>query len=119
MKNWLPPLSNMAYGICFDLDNGEGIEYVCGVEVSEDTDASDLPKDFELKKLPSFTYAVFDHEGHVSAIRQTCDAIWKDWLPESGYEKPKEADCFFERYGEEYDPQAGKGDIEIWIPVEV
>lgn len=28
------------------------------------------------------------------------------------------SDFFFERYGENYDAQAGKGDIEIWIPVD-
>lgn len=106
-----------AYGICFDIDGGKGIEYVCGVEVPEDTSNSDLPGELELKQLSSFTYAVFEHEGHVSGIRQTCDAIWKEWLPESGYKKPDSADFFFERYGENFDPRKGKGDIEIWIPV--
>jgi len=109
---------NVAYGVCFDLKNGKGIEYLCGVEVSDDAEISDLPDNFVLKQLPSLTYAVFDHEGPVSAIRQTCDAIWKEWLPESGYEKPRASDFFFERYGEDYDARAGKGDIEIWIPVE-
>lgn len=108
---------NVAYGICFDLDNGKGIEYLCGVEVSDNTEVSALPNNFVLKQLPSFTYAVFEHEGHVSSIRKTCDAIWKEWIPESGYKKPEEADFFFERYGEDFDPQKGKGDIEIWIPV--
>lgn len=110
---------NVAYGICFDLENGKGIEYMCGVEVSDDTKTSDLPDNFVLKQLPTLTYAVFDHDGHVSTIQETCDVIWKEWLPESGYKKPEEADSFFERYGENYNPQKGKGDIEIWIPVEV
>ncbi|SHF81590.1 AraC family transcriptional regulator [Fodinibius roseus] len=109
---------NVAYGVCFDLDDGKGIEYLCGVEVTGDTVASDLPNNFELRQLPSFTYVVFDHKGHVSEIRQTCDVIWKEWLPGSDYDKPEEADFFFERYGENYDAQAGKGDIEIWIPVD-
>lgn len=109
---------DVAYGICFDLDKGKGIEYLCGVEVSEDTTASDLPDNFELRQLSSFSYAVFDHDGHVSTIQQTCDIIWKEWLPASGYEKPDEADFFFERYGEGFDARTGKGDIEIWIPIE-
>lgn len=108
---------DVAYGICFDLDEGNGIEYLCGVKVSDDTEASELPDDFEMRQLPAFSYAVFEHEGHVSSIRKTCDAIWKEWIPESGYEKPDEADFFFERYGEGFDAQTGKGDIEIWIPV--
>jgi AraC family transcriptional regulator len=24
---------------------------------------------------------------------------------------------FFERYGEEFDPQTGMGGIEVWIPI--
>ncbi|MFH5831966.1 GyrI-like domain-containing protein [Halalkalibaculum sp. DA3122] len=69
---------NVAYGVCFDLDNGKGIEYLCGVEVSKDTSASDLPQNFELRQLPSYTYAVFEHDAHVSEIQQTCDIIWKE-----------------------------------------
>lgn len=106
---------NVAYGLCYDLHNGKGIEYICGVEVS---DAANLPENFVQKDLPSFIYAVFEHEGHVSSIRQTCDDIYKKWIPESGYEKPENADFFFERYGENFDPKAGAGDIEIWIPVQ-
>ncbi|MDR8393738.1 effector binding domain-containing protein [Aliifodinibius sp. S!AR15-10] len=94
-----------------------GIEYVCGVEVSDDIEASDLPENIELKQLPSFSYAVFQHEGHVSIIRQTCDAIFQEWVPQSGYEKPQDADFFFEQYGEDFDPQKGTSDIEIWIPI--
>lgn len=107
----------MVCGVCFDLDNGEGIEYLYGVEVPDDADASELADNFELRKLSSFTYAIFNHEGHVSGNRQTCDVIWKEWLPESGYSNSKAADFFFERYGGNYDTQAGKGGIEIWIPV--
>lgn len=109
---------NTAYGLCFDIDDGKGIEYVCGMEISEDVDETDLPDKLITKNLPSLTYAIFEHEGHVSGIRQTCDAIWQEWLPQSGYQKPDQADFFFERYGEDFAPQKGKGDIEIWIPVE-
>lgn len=105
---------NMAYGLCFDIDNGKGIEYVCGVEVADD---KNLPENFVLKKLPSFTYAVFEHKGHVSGIHQTCDTILQEWIPDSGYAKPGDADFFFERYGEKFDPEKGIGDIEIWIPI--
>jgi len=108
---------NVAYGICFDLENGNGIEYLIGVEVSGNTDASDLPDNFELRQLPPLSYAVFNHDGPVSEIQQTCDNIWKSWMPESDYEKAEETDFFFERYGEKFDPEKGKNDIEIWIPV--
>lgn len=106
---------NAAFGLCFDLDGGKGIEYVCGMEIS---DNGKLPEGFIRKELPSLDYAVFDHKGHISGIRQTCDAIWQEWIPVSGYNKPDEADFFFERYGEGFDPKKGIGDIEIWVPVE-
>lgn len=109
--------SKETYGVCFDMDNGKGIEYLCGVEVSDDVITADLPENFVIRKLPPFTYAVFDHHGHVSQIQQTCDAIWKEWTPDSGYSRPENADFFFERYGEKFDPRKGTGDIEIWIPV--
>ncbi|MEX0771852.1 MAG: GyrI-like domain-containing protein [Balneolales bacterium] len=105
---------NTAYGLCIDLNNGKGIEYVCGVEV---TDIKRLPEPFTHKELPPQKYAVFAHEGHISTIPQTCDAIWKEWTPGSGYEKPEDADFFFERYGEGFDPKKGFGDIEVWVPV--
>lgn len=108
---------NVAFGFCFDLDNNKGFKYVCGVEISDDTKASELPGDLELKQLPSFSYAVFEHRGHVSGIRQTCDAIFQQWIPETDYVKPDDADFFYERYGEEFDPQKGIGDVEIWIPM--
>ncbi len=108
-------IDNIAYGLCFDMNNGQGIEYVTGVEVS---DAKKLPENFITKKLPSFDYAIFQHKGHVSGIPQTCDVIWKEWIPKTKFEKPEESDFFFfERYGEEFDPETGTGDIEIWVPV--
>lgn len=107
--------SDVAYGLCFDLEDGKGIEYVCGIEVSG---IEVLPDQLVYKQLPASRYAVFPHYGHVSSIRQTIDSIRKKWLPESSYWVPDDADYFFERYGEQFDAQTGTGDIEIWIPVE-
>jgi AraC family transcriptional regulator len=46
------------------------------------------------------------------------DAIWA-WFPTSGLEHVQTpgAPAFFERYGEEFDPQSGMGGIEVWVPV--
>ncbi len=109
---------NVAYGLCIDRKNGNGFEYVCGVEISEEMDASELPEGLELKQLPSFSYAVFEHNGHVSTIRQTCDAIFHQWIPDTDFRKPENANFFFERYGQEFDPGKGLGGMEIWIPVD-
>lgn len=102
------------YGLCYDMDGGEELKYLCGVEVS---DTEDLPDSFTHKRVPPQTYAVFVHEGSVATLPQTLDAI-SEWLPESDYEAPDDVDFFFERYDERFDPQAGTGVIEVWMPIE-
>ena len=66
-------------------------------------------------ELESQTYLVFDHTSHVSSVRETCAAIWSNWLPNSDV-KVIEAP-WFERYGKSFDPITGNGGLEIWIPI--
>jgi AraC family transcriptional regulator len=104
------------YGLSFNCCGGaDELEYLAGFEVS---DSSDLPKELSCVSIPAQKYAVFSHPGHVSELHQTCQQIEK-WLPQSGYEHVKASDApdFFERYGEEFDPETGRGDIEIWVPI--
>jgi len=104
----------VAYGVVTDA--GSGIAYLAGVEVS---DASGLPDGFTHVSLPAQRYAVFEHKGHVTKLKDTMTAIWENWLPTSGHEHARTAGApaFFERYGEEFDPQTGTGGIEVWVPV--
>lgn len=97
------------------MDGDSDFQYLCGVQVSDPEDLSDA---FTYKRLPSETYAIFLHDGHVSTLRQTHDAI-AEWLPASEYERPDDVDFFFERYDERFDPQSGTGEIEVWLPIEV
>lgn len=105
------------YGLCFNCLSGEGdSEYLAGVEVSG---FSGLPSELSQVSIPPQRYLVFPHREHVSKLWQTCERIGK-WLPQSGH---KVADAgggapeFFERYGEDFDPQTGTGGIEVWIPI--
>jgi len=63
---------------------------------------------------------IFSHPEHVSKLSSTIGTILNNWLPKSGYEighpGPDMPD-FFERYGEESDPQTGMGGIEVWVPI--
>jgi AraC family transcriptional regulator len=107
-----------AYGVGFNfVKTPFGFDYMCAVEISA---AGQLPGDFTTAEIPAQRYAIFRHDGHVSRIRDTIDAIWNKWLPNSGHravvgqpEKP----YMIERYGEGFDPQAGMGDLELWIPL--
>jgi AraC family transcriptional regulator len=103
-------IGRAAFGV-ISAGGGNGIDYLTGVMVS---DLAELPADFSHIELPPRRYAVFPHRGHVSTLRQTIHAIW-NLLPQSGHEAA--TDCFFERYGEGFDPRTGTGDIEVWVPV--
>ena len=106
-----------AYGLCFNTLSAKGVDYLTGVEVSS---SSGLPDEFNIVTIPAQRYAVFSHRGHVSTLRETCDAIGRTWLPESGHEVARQAagtPDFFERYGEEFDPRTGMGGIEVWVPI--
>jgi len=105
-------VGRIGYGVCRDGDDDGNFEYVCGAQVS---DFSDLPPEFTRVRLAPQRYAVFSHEGHVSGIKATMNAIWNGWLPHSGHQA---ADApLFERYGEEFDGRSGLGGFEIWLPV--
>ena len=97
------------YGVC--RVDGEGMEYICGVEVSGFTD---IPPALTRVRIPEKRYAVFTHRGHISQSRDTWQAILKQWLPASGYLAANTPE--FERYSEEFDARTGVG-LEIWIPL--
>ncbi|HSE32051.1 MAG TPA: GyrI-like domain-containing protein [Pyrinomonadaceae bacterium] len=99
------------YGVCYNVSGGE-FDYLTGVEVSK---TSELPDELTFIRIPSQKYAVFVHREHISKIKDTIDAIGKEWLPSAGV-VPTGDPTFFERY-ENYDPATGTGDIQIWVPV--
>jgi AraC family transcriptional regulator len=74
-----------------------------------------LPAGISRLEVPSQQYAVFTDKGHISGIRSTISAIWKDWFPSSGYQSVNAPSL--ERYGLEFDPRTGRGGFEIWVPV--
>ena len=105
-------VGNVAYGVSHNNDDAGGFDYVVAVEVAN---FGSLPKDFTRMRIAEQRYAVFAHDGHVSAVQGTFMAIFNDWLPGSSY---RMADApLFERYDEFFDAGTGAGGFEIWIPV--
>lgn len=110
------PIANqteqVAYGVNCQTDMDAGtFEYMVAGEVPDFVDGDG----WDRLVLPPAHYAVFPHEGPVSTIGQTYQAIFGQWAPSSGYqleEKP-----IYERYGPGYDVQKNEGDTEIWVPV--
>lgn len=82
-----------------------------GVEVAS---FDGLPPEVGRMRVPPAHYAVFVHRGGRETLQETWMSIW-DWLPRSGHVSAQTPD--FELYGDRWDPRAGTGEIEIWVPV--
>jgi AraC family transcriptional regulator len=110
---------DVAYGLCSNLQTAPfSFDYLAGVEVAGNVK---LPEGFSHVDIPALRYAVFPHHEHVSKISNTVDAIWRGWLPTSGYapiQANSDVPYMFERYGEKFNPETGMGDTEIWIPLQ-
>jgi AraC family transcriptional regulator len=102
----------VAYGVCCNGDDAGNFDYIAGVEVK---DFSDLPREFMRVRIPAQKYAVFTHREHISTIRRSINAIWNQWLPNSGFQVADAPN--FERYDESFDPNTGEGGFEIWVPI--
>ena len=98
-----------AYGVCCDFDEGGHFRYLAGVEATEKTDGMDFVD------IPANRYAVFVHNGHISDFSKTVYTIWNKSLPDAGLEPVKAPD--FELYDHRFDPETGRGIVEVWIPV--
>lgn len=105
-------VNGMTYGVCCNPDAAGGFEYVAGVEVKR---RDRLPASLRCVEIEPQRYAVFEHKGHVSTLHQTFCSIWNGWLPESGLESVEAPE--FERYSADFDPVAGTGVLEIWLPI--
>jgi AraC family transcriptional regulator len=106
-------VGRFAYGASFHFDNESNFDYLCGVEVSSD---SDLPKGLKSLSIPKQRYAVFTHVGHVAGVRATFAAIWNKGIPDAGIQVADAPN--FERYGPEFNPMTGLGGFEIWVPIQ-
>jgi AraC family transcriptional regulator len=98
-----------AYGVCCDADGAGRFRYVAGVEASGKTEGMDFVE------IPAHRYAVFTHRGHVSDLPKTVYTIWNKALPDRGLAPAKAPD--FEVYDRRFDPETGRGVVEVWIPV--
>ncbi len=99
------------FGVIYQSDE-TGFDYFSGINRQR---SSELSSQFVRLDLAAHNYVVFEHAGHVSSIRDTCSAIWSEWLPDaevSLLDAP-----WFEKYGESFDAISGHGGVEIWMPV--
>lgn len=105
-----------AYGVLQNLfDGGDTFQYFAAIEV---TSVAGLHAELTAVRLPAKRYAVFEHAGHVSRMRPTIHTIFNREIERYDIETA-DIPSFIEYYGPGFDPLAGEGDVEIWVPVKV
>ncbi len=108
-----------SFGVCFvTTPDSRECDYIAAAEVSK---AGPLPAGWTHLQIPALSYAVFNHNGHVSEIARTVSDIFRHWVPETNFRLVAHSDKipdFLEHYGLGYNPATGTGDIAIWVPVE-
>jgi len=105
-------VDNVTYGVICNTDDAGSIEYICGVQVRE---FPAQPTEFARVRIPSQTYAVFQHKEHVASVNATWQAIWNHGLSSAKLQATDGP--AFERYGPQFDGRTGLGGLEIWIPI--
>lgn len=98
-------------GVSFGADEDGAFDYACAVIVKR---ADRAPAGLKRIDLPKQSYAVFDHEDHVSTIQSTYMAIWDQGV--GGYDIADAPNL--EKHKPSFDTRTGLGGVEIWIAVE-
>ena len=106
-----------ALGVCYyeEMDNMTAdtpFTYMAGFEVS---DQYVLPEGLSERIIPAADYAVFDHIGSLDTLGDTYSAIYRDWMPESGYDRLVADDM--ELYDERFKYGEPDSVMEIWVPI--
>lgn len=103
------------FGACLSpTDGGDGFDYVTAVAVRS---LDEIPGGLIGLRLARARYAVFAHRTHVSTIAATCDGIFRQWFPTSGFRPTEEPCALLEHYGPGFDPETGLGEISVWVPL--
>jgi AraC family transcriptional regulator len=103
------------YGVCFVPSSGEeGFDYMTAVAVAS---LDDLPEGLSVVRVPKRRYAVFKHSDHVATIAATCAAINTQWQPDTQHKVEEGPLLLIEHYDQTFNPETGRGGIEIWVPL--
>lgn len=106
-------VEQMPVGLCETPDDEGSFRYVCTAEVKAFGTRSPALSYVETEPR---SYAVFEHNDHVSTIFDTYAAIWNDALPDMA--RWVAVGPVLEFHNDGFDPDSGLGGITIWIPLE-
>ena len=106
-------LNGMAYGVSHHGTPRRRVRLSMDLEVSG---AAPLAEGFTSLRIEPVQVAVFRHQGLVHEITATIDAIFSQWMPNSGYAMGGPVNVI-EQYSEDFDPQTNVGWVDLWVPV--
>ena len=95
------------------ITDSEKLRYEACIVISKDIKPEG---EIGVKEIVGGKYAVFMHKGPYENFQQTYDAIYKKWLPESGYEL-NEQPCFELYLNEPKKTKPENLKTEIYIPI--
>ena len=104
------PRITEVYGVCLNADEAGRFRYVAAVP------GAAAPEGMETHTIPAARYAVFTHRGHIGDFPKTVHTVWNKGLPDAGLTPAQTPN--FELYDKRFDPVSGRGEVEVWIPVE-
>jgi len=102
-----------AYGASYSMSPNGEFSYAVGRHITPVPEL--LPEDACVVTLAAGRYAVFKRRGPVSEIPQVFDAMFSQWLPQSG--ETQRSAAVFERYPYEDDASPEMMTYEIWLPI--
>ena len=109
-------ISGVGYGIISQTETKtDHLDYYAVFEIFDTVEQADLPDQMLLVELPATRYARFAHKGWVSALDETVNYIYSNWLLNSSARHSYQPDI--EIYGDGYDPQSPDSLIHYSIPL--
>jgi len=114
-RNELICTGDAAYGICQWVNDGADgtFEYLAGFEVDPN---APIPAGMTARTVPANTWAVFEHRGAITTLKQTYNHIYQEAIPASNY-RPTRDGLDMEVYTEEFTYFAPDSIMYIYVPV--
>lgn len=78
------------------------------------TNVVEAPPELIIHHVDKSAYVQYTHVGLESALDETYDYLYQDWIPSQGYEL---RDYDFEVWGTEYQPESEANKIELYIAI--
>ena len=88
------------------------LKYVAAVAVDS---PGDVPDGMVARTIDAGTFAVFKHVGPIRTLGETCDEIYRKWLPQSDFVPGNQPDI--EVYGAKFNSESDDSEMEYCVSI--